>query len=81
MNPHLKGFHDRNSGVALRSFQCRVFTSTCIESYDKDGRPNLMTASWAGISCSKPPAVTLSLRKATYIYGNIILARIFMVSS
>jgi flavin reductase (DIM6/NTAB) family NADH-FMN oxidoreductase RutF len=44
----------------------------CVGSYDTDGRPNLMTIAWGGICCSKPPAVTISLRKATYTYGNIV---------
>lgn len=43
----------------------------CVGSYDKNGNPNVMTASWGGICCSKPPAVTISLRKATYSYGKI----------
>ena len=43
----------------------------CVGSYDADHRPNLMTIAWGGICCSKPPAVTISLRKATYTYGNI----------
>lgn len=42
-----------------------------IGSYDTEGRPNMMTASWVGVCCSKPPMVTVSLRKATYTYGNI----------
>ena len=28
-----------------------------------------MTIAWGGICCSSPPAVTISLRKATYPYG------------
>ena len=44
----------------------------CIGSYDPNDRPNLMTIAWGGICCSKPPAVTISLRKATYTYGNIM---------
>ncbi|MEJ2154029.1 MAG: flavin reductase family protein [Desulfobacteraceae bacterium] len=43
----------------------------CVGSYGTDDRPNLMTIAWGGICCSKPPAVTISLRKATYTYGNI----------
>jgi flavin reductase (DIM6/NTAB) family NADH-FMN oxidoreductase RutF len=30
-----------------------------------------MTIAWGGICCSSPPCVTISLRKATYTYGNI----------
>ncbi|MGD1060704.1 MAG: flavin reductase family protein [Methanomassiliicoccales archaeon] len=42
-----------------------------IGTYDKNGRANAMTAAWAGISCSNPPCISVSLRKATYSYGNI----------
>jgi flavin reductase (DIM6/NTAB) family NADH-FMN oxidoreductase RutF len=40
-------------------------------SYDSAGVPNVMTASWAGVVCSKPPCVAVSLREATYTFGNI----------
>lgn len=43
-----------------------------VGTYDKDGRPNAMTAAWGGICCSSPPCVTVSLRKATYSYNCII---------
>jgi len=43
-----------------------------VGTYDKDGRPNAMTAAWGGICCSSPPCVTVSLRKATYSYGCIV---------
>jgi len=44
----------------------------CVGSYDSGGAPNLATVAWGGICCSKPPCVTISLRKATYTYGNIM---------
>lgn len=44
----------------------------CVGSYDVEGIPNLATVAWGGICCSKPPCVTISLRKATYTYGNIL---------
>jgi flavin reductase (DIM6/NTAB) family NADH-FMN oxidoreductase RutF len=44
----------------------------CVGSYDANGKPNVMTIAWGGICCSKPPCVTISLRKATYTYGNIM---------
>ena len=44
----------------------------CVGSYDADGNPNVMTIAWGGICCSQPPCVTISLRKATYTYGNIM---------
>ncbi len=51
-----------------------------IGTYDSAGVPNLMTAAWAGICCSKPPAVVVSLREATYTYGNIVERKAFTVS-
>lgn len=44
----------------------------CVGSYDRKDQPNLMTVAWGGICCSSPPAVTISLRKATCTYGNIM---------
>lgn len=51
-----------------------------IGTYDKAGKPNVMTASWCGICCSKPPAIGVSLRKATYTYGNVVERQCFTVS-
>ena len=51
-----------------------------IGTYDKNEKPNIMTASWAGICCSKPPAIAVSLRKATYSYQSIIDAKAFTVN-
>jgi len=51
-----------------------------VGTYDHDGKPNVMTAAWAGICCSKPPCVYVSLRKATYTYGNIMERRAFTIS-
>ncbi|MGD8366581.1 MAG: flavin reductase family protein [Desulfobacterales bacterium] len=52
----------------------------CVGSYDNEGRPNVMTIAWGGICCSKPPAVTVSLRKATYTYGCIMARRAYTIS-
>ena len=43
-----------------------------VGTYDLNGKPNVMTAAWGGICCSVPPCVAVSLRKATYSYGNIV---------
>ena len=48
--------------------------------YDKHGKPNAMTAAWGGICCSKPPCVTVSLRKATYSYGNIVESKAYTLN-
>ena len=51
-----------------------------VGTFDKDGEPNVMTASWVGVCCSKPPCVAVSLRKATYTYGNIMDRKAFTIS-
>ena len=51
-----------------------------VGTYDEDGQPNGMTAAWGGICCSKPPCIYVSLRKATYSYGNIVARGAFTVS-
>ena len=51
-----------------------------VGTYDKEGKPNVMTAAWGGICCSKPPCVAVSLRKATYTHGNILARKAFTLS-
>lgn len=52
----------------------------CVGTYDINEKPNVMTIAWGGICCSKPPCVTISLRKATYTYGNILARQAFTLS-
>ncbi len=52
----------------------------CVGSYDAQGAANVMTIAWGGICCSKPPCVTISLREATYTYGNIMARQAFTLS-
>lgn len=51
-----------------------------VGTYDKDGKPNLMTASWGGVSCSSPPALTVSIRKATYTYAGLVERKAFTIN-
>ncbi len=51
-----------------------------IGTYDDVGTPNLMTVAWGGICCSKPPAVSISLREATYTYACVVRRRAFTVN-
>ncbi|MBW1988157.1 MAG: flavin reductase family protein [Deltaproteobacteria bacterium] len=51
-----------------------------IGTYDHEGKPNVMTAAWGGICCSKPPCLSMSLRKATYTYSNLVERRAFTVN-
>jgi flavin reductase (DIM6/NTAB) family NADH-FMN oxidoreductase RutF len=51
-----------------------------VGSYHADGRPNVMTAAWGGIACSKPPCVCVSLRAATATHGNVVARKAFTIS-
>lgn len=51
-----------------------------IGSYDQKGNPNVMTAAWAGICCSKPPCIGVSLQKPRYSYTNIVDRKAFTVN-
>ncbi|MDR1943930.1 MAG: flavin reductase family protein [Synergistaceae bacterium] len=48
--------------------------------YDDAGRPNLATLAWAGLCCSEPPAVQISIRKQRYTYASIIRKKEFTVN-
>ena len=45
-----------------------------------EGRPNIMTASWGGLCCSKPPCLSVSLRSATYSHAGLMARKAFTVS-
>lgn len=51
-----------------------------VGTYDESGRANMMAVAWGGICCGKPPCLGISLRKATYTYGNIVRNQAFTVS-
>ena len=51
-----------------------------VGTYDADGKPNVMAAAWGGICCSKPPCVTVSLRRATYSYQSIVDQKAFTIN-
>jgi len=51
-----------------------------IGTYDKNGKPNACAVAWGGITCSRPPCVGISLRKATYSFGNIMDKKAFTVN-
>jgi flavin reductase (DIM6/NTAB) family NADH-FMN oxidoreductase RutF len=51
-----------------------------VGTYDENGQANVMTAAWGGICNSRPPSVTVSLRKATYSHHNIVARGAFTIS-
>ena len=52
----------------------------CVGTYDSRDMPNIMTIAWGGICCSEPPCVNISLRRATFTYGNIMARKAFTLS-
>lgn len=51
-----------------------------IGSYDAEGKANIMTAAWVGIANSNPLSIAVSMRPATYSYGNVTLTKAFTVN-
>ena len=51
-----------------------------VGTYDTAGKPNAMNVAWGGLCCSSPPCVAISLRKATYTYGNIVERKAFTIN-
>jgi flavin reductase (DIM6/NTAB) family NADH-FMN oxidoreductase RutF len=51
-----------------------------VGSYDAAGKPNVMTAAWAGVCCSRPPCVAVSIRRSRYSYGAIVGRQAFTLS-
>ena len=51
-----------------------------VGTYDMHGKPNVMTVAWGGICSSKPPCVSISLRKATYTFSNLLERKAFSIS-
>ncbi|MDP2848423.1 MAG: flavin reductase family protein [Humidesulfovibrio sp.] len=51
-----------------------------VGSYDANGKANMMTIAWGGICCSRPPCVTISLRKERHTYASIMERKAFTVN-
>lgn len=51
-----------------------------IGTYDKQGKPDVMTASWGGIASSEPPCVAVSVRQQTFSYQNLVERKAFTIS-
>ncbi len=42
-----------------------------VTSTDRSGKPNIITLAWAGIVCSEPPMLSISIRPGRYSHGLI----------
>lgn len=73
----MKPFKKKSLGVRSEVYPKPAFV---IGSYDKAGKPNIMTAAWAGICNSDPLSIAVSMRPATYSYGNVTESKAFTVN-
>jgi flavin reductase (DIM6/NTAB) family NADH-FMN oxidoreductase RutF len=64
-------------GARTAAYPTPVFV---VGTYDAQGKPNVMAVAWGGICCGDPPCVAVSVRKATYTYGNLMDHKAFTVS-
>ena len=51
-----------------------------VGTYGENDVPNIMTAAWAGICCSVPPCVAVSLQKSRATYANILQRQAFTIN-
>jgi flavin reductase (DIM6/NTAB) family NADH-FMN oxidoreductase RutF len=51
-----------------------------VGTYDENGKPNVMTAAWAGVCCSKPPCIGVSLQKPRYSFNGIVTHSAFTIN-
>lgn len=72
-----EGKMKKSIGAKTIVFPTPVFV---VGSYDTAGRPDVMVVAWGGICCSKPPCIAISIREATYTYGNIMARKAFTIS-
>lgn len=51
-----------------------------VGTYGKDEKPDAMAVAWGGISCSRPPCVSISLQKQRYTLENIVERKAFTIN-
>jgi len=51
-----------------------------VTTIDREGRPNVFTVGWTGVACSRPPLVTIAVRKERLSYENIKSSGEFVIN-
>jgi flavin reductase (DIM6/NTAB) family NADH-FMN oxidoreductase RutF len=67
----------KNIGAALGIYPTPIVV---VGTYDKNDKPNIATLAWAGICCSEPPSVQISIRKSRHTHGAIVERKVFSVN-
>lgn len=81
---HPNQTHHKASSVMKQSLGARPLAVPTplflVGTYDKANRPNIMAVAWAGICCSQPPCLAVSLRKNRWTYNAIREREAFTIS-
>lgn len=51
-----------------------------VTTIDAEGKPNVFTVGWTGVACSRPPMVTIAVRKERLSYENITATGEFVIN-
>ena len=51
-----------------------------VGTYNAEGKPNLMTVAWTGVVNGNPASISISVRKETYSYKNLMEKKAFTVN-
>ncbi len=51
-----------------------------VTTIDGEGNPNVFTVGWTGVACSRPPMITIAVRKERLSYANIRATGEFVIN-
>lgn len=51
-----------------------------VATYDRKGKPNIMTVGWGGVCNSNPPCISISVRPATHTFDALMERKAFTLS-
>lgn len=67
----------KNIGAKIALYPTPVYL---VATYDREGKPNIMTVGWGGVCNSLPPCVCISVRPATHTYYALTERKAFTVN-
>ncbi|NLL37595.1 MAG: flavin reductase family protein [Fretibacterium sp.] len=67
----------KNIGAKVRGFPTPIIL---VGTTDENGRHNFATLAWAGICCSEPPSIQISVRLSRHSHAAIIANKAFSVN-
>ena len=67
----------KNVGVVGLIFPCPILV---VGTYDKKGKPNVLTVAWGGIASSDPASVSIAVRPMRYSYEALMRTKAFTIN-